>query len=157
MAVTNEEASVDDVTDQSTWQEFTRPGFRLRFRYPTVTPQGRLVHRVDDQRGDSIRVHLTARDSQELYVEVARFPTLSPHQEYARHRAYLEQRGGLEAIADLTEARLGQWPAWAYAFRWEQRERSTLLLPVGQDTYRIIHDPRSPLNALVLATVAILE
>ena len=148
---------MDRATDRATWQQFAHPAFRLRFSYPTVTPQGRVVDRADDQRDDTVRVHLTARDSQELYVEVSHFPNLSPQQEYTRHRAYLEQRFGAGAITDLTEASLGRWPAWAYAFHWDQGERSVLLLPMDGDTYRIIYDPRSPLTTQVLATVAIVE
>ncbi len=148
---------MDRVAEGAAWQQFAHPAFRLRFSYPTMTPQGRVVNRADDQRGDTVRVHLTARESQELYVEIIHFPKLSPYQEYVRHRAYLEQRFGVGAITDLTEASLGRWPAWAYAFHWDQGERSVLLLPVDGDTYRIIYDPRSPLNMQVLATVVIVE
>jgi hypothetical protein len=143
--------------DRADWQEFARPGFGIRFRYPAVTPRGQAVDRAEDQRGDAERVHLTTPEQPDLYFEVTRFPGLAPRDEYRRHRDYLEQRFGAGSTTELAETRLGRSPAWSYAFRWDQGERSVLLLPVGQDTYRIIYDPRSPLNAEVLATVTLPE
>ena len=71
-------------TGRPDWVQFARPGFALRFRYPTVTPQGRPVDCVADDRDGVGRAHLTARESAELYVEVVRFRHLAPEDEYAR-------------------------------------------------------------------------
>ena len=143
------------------WQRFTRPGFRVEFSYPAVTPKGHAVERTEerteDHRGDMERVHLTSRDSRELYVEVVRFRELAPQDEYLHHRPYLEQRFGADSVTALAETSLREWPAWAYAFRWNEGERSVLLLQVASDTYRIIYDPRSELNAQVIATLTVAE
>ena len=140
------------------WQRFEHPGFRVEFSYPTVTPQGRAVERteerINDHRGDMERVHLTSPDSRELYVEVVRFRELSPQDEYRNHGRYLEQRFGADAVTPLTKTSVGQELAWAYGFRWDDGERSVLLFQVDRDTYRIIYDPRSALNAQVIATLA---
>src|SRR6476619_760040 len=114
---------MDHSTDKADWQEFVRPGFKVRFSYPTVTQQGRVVDRVDEERNGAVRVHLTSRDSQELYLEVFYFPNLTPREEYLRHRPYLEQRFGANSTPELSEKSLGQLPAWAYAFHWDQGER----------------------------------
>ena len=148
---------MDHSTDRADWQQFARPGFRVRFSYPAVGPEGRAVDRAEDQRDGAVRVHLTTRDSQELYVEVIQFPDLAPREEYMRHRAYLEQRFGGDSTTELTDTSLGRWPAWAYSFRWDQGERAVLLLRVVRDTYRIIYDPRSTLNTQVIATITIVE
>jgi hypothetical protein len=132
---------VDHSTDMTDWQEFELPGFKLRFRYPSVTPLGHAVDRAEGQRGDAVRVHLASRDSQELYVEIVRFLNLEPRDEYASHRTYLERRFGGGSTTALTEARMGDLPAWTYAFRWDWGERSVLLFEVAGDTYRVIHDP----------------
>jgi hypothetical protein len=144
-------------TDMADWQQFARSGFRVRFRYPVLTPRGRPVDCAEEQRDDGVRVHLTSRDSRDVYVEVRQFLGLAPGDEYARHKGYLEQRFGAGATTELTATSLGRWPGWAYAFQWEQGERSVLLLPVLHDTYRIIYDPRSPLNMQVIATIALVE
>jgi hypothetical protein len=148
---------MDRSTDRAGWQQFAHPEFWFRFSYPVVTPKGRVVERVEERRDDAVRVHLTTRDKEELYVEVFLFPDLAPHNEYVRHRAYLVQRFGAGSTTPLTETSLGEWPAWAYAFGWEQGERSVLLLQIGPDTHRIIYDPRSPLSLQVIATLKVVE
>jgi hypothetical protein len=125
---------MDHPNARADWQQFARPEFRLRFQYPAVTPQGRAVERSEDHRDDAVRVHLTTRNKEELYFEVSRFPDLAPPDEYVEHSAYLEQRFGAGPTSPLTETSIG-WPAWAYAFQWDQGERSVLLLQVARDTY----------------------
>lgn len=143
------------------WQRLGRPGFSVDLNYPAVTPKGHAVERSEeraqDHRGDMERVHLTSRDSRELYVEVARFRDLTPQDEYRNHGAHLSQRFGADSVTALTETSVRERPAWAYAFRWDEGERSVLLLQVGPDTYRIIYDPRSELNSEVIATLTITE
>ncbi len=125
----------------------------MQFSYPAVTPLGHDVTRNDEPFGDFPRVHLSSPESQELYVEVVRFTGLSPEDEYREHRRYLEQRFGADAVTALTETTLANQPAWTYAFRWPDGERAVFSLSVAGDTFRFIYDPRSELNAHVLATV----
>ena len=143
------------------WQWVKRPGFRAEFSYPRGTPQGHAVERteerVEDHRGDMERVHLTSRDSGELYVEVVRFRGLAPEDDYLGHRRYLEQRFGADSVTALRETSVRERPAWAYDIRWDEGERSVLMFHVAGDTYRIIYDPRSRLNAQVVATLTITE
>lgn len=133
----------------------------MEFSYPLVTPEGHPVERAEEQavdhRGDIERVHLTSRDSRELYVEVVRFRELAPQDEYLQHRRYLDRRFGADAITPLTEMSLRERPAWTYGFRWDDEERSVLSLHVAGDTYRVIYDPRSGLNNQVLATLTVVE
>jgi YD repeat-containing protein len=138
-------------------QRFTRPEFAIEFSYPAVTPQGHTLERSDEPFRDYARVHLSSPDSQELYVEAVRFHDLAPRDEYRHHRPYLEKRFGADSITPLTETTVRGRPAWAYAFRWDEAgrsvERAVLLFEIGGDTYRLIYDPRSALNAQVLATL----
>ena len=148
---------VNQLPDRSGWLEFSRPAFRLRFRYPAVTPQGRPVEIAEEEHDGAHRVHLTAREGGEVYLELFRFPDLQPPEEYARHRAYLVGRFGPEAVSDLTPSSLRGLPAFAYTFRGNGLERAVLSLQVGRDTYRIISDPRARLNDDIIATVTINE
>jgi hypothetical protein len=145
------------MSDRSGWLEFSRPDFKLRFLYPVVTPGGWAVQITEEEREGRHRVHLTAPEGGEIYVEFFRFADLRPPEEYARHRDYLTRRFGPEAVSELTETSLGQSPAWAYAFGGDGIERAVLSLQVGRDTYRIISDPRAPLNEQVIATVRVEE
>jgi hypothetical protein len=143
------------------WQRFTRPEFAIGFSYPAVTPQRQTVERDEQPFRDYARVHLSSPDRQELYLEVVRFHDMAPRDEYQHHRPYLEKRFGADSITPLTETTLRGRPAWAYAFRWDEAERSVeravLLLEIDGDTYRVIYDPRSALNAQVLATITFAE
>jgi hypothetical protein len=103
------------------------------------------------------RVNLSSPESGELYLEVARFRDIAPVDEHRNHRAYLEKRFGADAVTSLSPTTVRERPAWAYAFSWDEGERSVLLLQVEHDTYRIIYDPRSPLNADVVDTLTIAE
>jgi hypothetical protein len=106
--------------------------------------------------GDFERVHLSSPDG-ELYVEVARVANRTPQEEYDGHRPYLVQRFGREAVTGLTKTVFGEREAWTYGIRWDGGERSVLLLQVGVDTYRLIHDPRSELRARVVATLTVAD
>jgi hypothetical protein len=148
---------MNQTPDRRGWLEFSRPAFKLRFRYPEVTPHGRPVEITEEEHDGAHGVHLTAREGGELYLEFVRFPDLQPAEEHARHRAYLVGRFGPEAVSQLTETSLRGWPAWSYGFRGKGMERAVLSLQVGRDTYRIISDPRAGLNDEIIATVRIEE
>lgn len=147
--------------DRAGWQSLEHPGFTLTLDYPAVTPQGVGVERADERvadhpfAGDFERVHLTSPGSGEVYVEVARFGGRTPQDEHATHLPYLEQRFGAGSVSELSETVVAGRQAWAYGFRWDDGERSVLLLEVDGDTYRVIHDPRSNLNAEIVETLAV--
>jgi hypothetical protein len=52
------------------------------------------VEITEEQLDGAHRVHLTAREGGEIYLEFFRLPDLQPPDEYARHRAYLVGRFG---------------------------------------------------------------
>jgi hypothetical protein len=148
---------VDPPIDTAAWQLFEHPEFRLRFRYPAVTPEGRTVERTESRHGSDLRVHLTTHDRAEVYIEVSLFRGLAPVDEYARHQPYLEQRFGKGATSPLTETSLLGQPTWTYDFHWDQGRRAVYLFQVGNDTYRILHNPNFPLNREMMSTLAITE
>jgi hypothetical protein len=152
------------VKQQTTdWERLEHPGFSVAFSYPSVTPQGYLVERaaerVEDHpvAGDFERVHLSSPDSGELYFELAHFADRTPVDEYRTHQPSLAHRFGSNAVSSLTETTFGGRAAWTYDIKWDAGERSVLLLAVGGSTYRVIYDPRSELNARVLATLTVSE
>ena len=149
--------AVNQMPDQRGWLEFSRPGFRLQFLHPEVTPRGRPVEITEEEHDGAHRVHLTAREGEEVYLELVRFPDLQPLDEYARHRAYLVGRFGPDAVSELAPSSLREWPAFTYTFRGIGLERAVLSFQVGRDTYRIISDPRARLNDDIIATVTINE
>jgi hypothetical protein len=145
------------------WVRLAPPGFRVELSYPAVTPQGQVVDRTDERieghpvAGDFERIHLTSPGSEELYVELARFPGRLPEDEYRLHVPSLRQRFGDDSVTALRQVRMGEHLGWAYDFRWDGGERSVLLVQVAGDTYRIVYDPRSTLNPQVVGTLAIAD
>jgi hypothetical protein len=144
--------------ETSGWTRFNQLGFLLAFSYPDPTPDGQAVVRDEQSFRSYARVHLSSRDRRELYLEVVRFHDLTPQDEYRQHKPYLEHRFGVDSVSSLADTSLQDLPAWAYSFGWTEEgksvERSVLLVQVAGETYRVIFDPRSELNARVIATIS---
>jgi hypothetical protein len=77
--------AMSQMPDRRGWLEFSRPAFKLRLLYPPVTPGGRPVDITEEQHDGAHRVHLTAREGGEIYLEFFRLPDLQPPDEYAGH------------------------------------------------------------------------
>ena len=90
------------------WVRFEHPGFHIGFSYPAITPEGWPVDRREDEGEHFTRIHLTSPGSGELYVEVMKLPDLTPEEEYARHRPYLEERLGAGAVTALDGRRFSR-------------------------------------------------
>lgn len=148
-------------SEASGWTRFSQRGFLLEFSYPDPTPGGQAVVRDEQSFIGYARVHLSSVDRRELYFEVVRFHDLTPEDEYRLHKPHLQQRFGTDSISSLIETTQWEWPAQAYSFGWAEDgrsvERSVLLRPIERETYRIIFDPRSDLNAQLIETLVAAE
>jgi hypothetical protein len=135
------------------WQRFKDSQFSLLFKYPEETPQGHFVDKAESLQGESIRIHLASRDSKELYFEVTKYQDLPAQMEYHQYREKLEQRFSELIITELKEMIWKSHPTSEYSFEWKQGARSVLLVRRDDATYRILYDPRSPLNTQILSTI----
>lgn len=133
------------------WQLFTRPNFKLTFRYPDGA---HLVATENPELGVT-RVHLSITDNSALYFEVAHSPRLEAEAEYQQHKMALAKNLALEnfSITDLQAAQFGSRLAYKYAFSWGQRSRAVVLVPQAPALYRLLYDPFSDLNEKVLSTI----
>lgn len=138
------------------WLQFADPRFEVRFRYPVVTPRGKPVGATESQPGGALRVHMRSAN-RDVYFELTRYPPMSGEEEYRQHKHYLEERFGEGAVTDLTETRVASRSAQTYAFAWPEGERVVVLVPTATATYRVIYNPRGPLNAEILATLEMRE
>ena len=134
------------------WQLFKDSRFSLQFRYPPNTPQGYSVDKSESQQDDALRVHFISRDSQELYFEVTKYSALLARIEYQQHKAELEKRFSELVITESKEISWKSLPAYEYSFEWSKGTRSVILFERNGATYRILYDPRSPLNNQMLST-----
>lgn len=135
------------------WHVFNDSRFALSFKYPGETPQGHLVEQIEGQKNDALRIHFISKERKELYIEVTKYHALPARVEYAQHKRELENR--FEELY-ITELRTTVWkslPAYEYSFEWSQDARSVILVERNDITYRILYDPRSPLNTQVLSTI----
>jgi hypothetical protein len=80
------------------------------------------------------------------------YPAVTPG-----HRPSLEERFGPGSVSALTERSVRGMPAWTYSFKWDEGERSVLLVQVARETYRLIYDPRSELNGRAIATLSVVD
>jgi hypothetical protein len=135
------------------WQHFVYPGFALGFRYPQTTAQGHIVEKVESQTDEAIRVHITSKDSHELYFEITKYINLPAQVEYQEHKEYLENRPGEYVVSDLKEIGWMSQRAYEYSIKWHQGRRVVILMEADNATYRILYDPNSPLNAQILSTL----
>ncbi|HEX6385487.1 MAG TPA: hypothetical protein VF177_12525 [Anaerolineae bacterium] len=132
----------------------TRLSFRLK--YPETTPQGHAVKIKEASVRGGIKAHFVSEDSQELYFEVIWYPGLAPEEGYERLKEDVEKRFEELDDSELQESRLGSLPVFAFSFSWPERERTVIFIPRRQAMYRILYDPRSPLNLHTLSTVELL-
>jgi hypothetical protein len=132
---------------EATWQNFALDGLGVRFRYPTTTPTGHAVEM------DDFRAHFRSPDSAEVYFELSRHLHPSAQEFYAREREFLLRQLPDAAVGDLTATTVGGASAHRFTVRWAMGERVMLLIERAPGLYRIVYDPRSPLNEQVLATL----
>ncbi|HEX5027171.1 MAG TPA: hypothetical protein VFV56_00010 [Gaiellaceae bacterium] len=137
------------------WPELRRADLRLSFRHPAMTPGGQLVEIAEEFPGDAHRVHVTAPVPGEIYLELFRMPGLSAADEYTRHRSYLEGRFGPGSVGEPVESDLAGRPARSYVFGSDDLRREARSLEVDEDLYRVIIDPRIPLNHEIVATMRV--
>lgn len=135
------------------WQLFENSAFSLRFRYPRRTESGEPVKRRDTEQDHIFRVHILAPKSREVYFEVTRFESLSAKAEYQQHKKTLPQQFQSLKISELRETVFVSHPAFEYSFGWDQGNRTVLLIEDGEVTYRILYNPRFPVNLQILSTV----
>ena len=136
--------------NQQNWQTFSYSKFALQFQYPETTPTGHPVE-IDD-----IRVHFRSKDSPELYFEVSRHLHHSAQEVYEREKAFVEKQLAESVVRALLPITIAGQLAFEFSFQWAGGERTVLLIEKQEALYRVIYDPRSPLNLEVLSTLEIL-
>jgi hypothetical protein len=100
-----------------------------------------------------LRVHVLAQVSREVYFEVTKYDSLSPEADYQRHSDALALQFDGLVIAELQESTCASLPAYEYSFEWDQGKRVVILVERGGTTYRIIYNPRFPVNLQILSTL----
>jgi hypothetical protein len=130
---------------------FDDPRFEVTFRFPDRLPGG-TARRIDDDLDGAPRVHVSTEDGR-LYVEILRLDPMTADEEYARHRPVLEARFGPGSVSALSGTTLAGRTGRAYTFRWPGHARQAILVTTPDALYRVVVDPTSVLDQLVLDTM----
>ena len=127
-------------------EELQVSNFGLSLQYPISTPSGQQV------RFDDIRFHAQSEDGREVYFEVTRHLNMTAASVYEKEReSVVEQRQA--TVTELEKANFVELPAHEYSFTWNGNERKVVLVEHGEWLYRVIYDPRSPINLDIVATI----
>lgn len=135
------------------WEIFDDPRFDLTFKYPSHTPDREAVERVETIQAGWLRVHVLAPKSREVYFEVTKYDSLSAEAEYQRHGEALPLQFDGLIITELQESTCASLPAYEYTFEWGQGKRVVILVERGEATYRLLYNPRFPVNLQILSTL----
>jgi hypothetical protein len=135
------------------WLSFHDPRLPLSLIYPELTPHGRPVTTRLSERDGVVRAHLLTVDSDEVYVEVTRYPGTAPEQCCEQLLADIRSRFEGLTVHPLQERAFVDRRALALSFAWDAGERMALFIPCDQDTCRVIYDPRGALNSQILTTI----
>ncbi|HEY3476556.1 MAG TPA: hypothetical protein VGK56_18210 [Anaerolineales bacterium] len=111
------------------------------------------MQRVHTQQAGMLRIHVLTPKGRQVYFEATRYDSLSAESEYRRHREYLVSQFDTIVISQLQATTVASVPAYAYSFEWDQGARRVLLVEQAPETYRIIYNPRFPVNLQILSTV----
>ena len=128
------------------WEELRLSNFGLTLQYPTSTPSGQQV------RFDDIRLHAQSEDGTEVYFEVTRHLNMPAASLYEKERdSLISLRQAM--VTDLSKTNLAGLPAHEYAFTWNCNERNIFLVEQAEWLYRVIYDPRSPINVEIVGSI----
>jgi hypothetical protein len=125
---------------------------------PAATPRGQAVSIQTGERGGVHLMHAESPDLSELYFEVAAYPDVRDHAVLADgQRRFLTDQSADVEVTGTDKRVIGRFAGTGFDVRgtlqgrW--KERRFLFVDGPSRTYRIVHDPRSPLNERVFASL----
>ncbi len=132
----------------------------LTLRVPTETADGIPVELTRDERDGSHRIHAHTPDGSSVYVEVVSYPGLVDHDTaIADQQAGLRVRAPGAAIGPVRPATVAGRAATAFEFAGAlegvRRRRWFAFVDTAQRTVSVVHDPGSPANDAILATLTL--
>ena len=109
--------------------------------------------RLETEQAGIFRVHILAPKSREVYFEVSKYGSLNAQSEYQQHIRDLQRQFHALVVTELIETLCASLPAFEYTFEWDQGARTVVLVEREDAVYRLLYDPRSPVNRQILTTV----
>jgi hypothetical protein len=129
------------------WRQIRLEEFGLSLSYPDRTSSGQALE------FDDIRLHARSEDG-EAYFELSRHLNATAPAQYEREREFVAARYGAD-VTPLTATTFNGLPAHEFSVNWGDTVRTFVLVERGRWLFRVVYDPRSPLNHAVLDTIRI--
>ena len=134
-----------------------RRGFLLEFSYPDPTPADTRSSGTSSPSWATPECTSARSTGESSISRWCGFTTSHPKTSTGCTSLNSSNASAQTRSAPLAETMQWGWPAQAYGFGWTEDgrpvERSVLLRPIDGETYRIIFDPRSDLNARLIETL----
>jgi hypothetical protein len=129
------------------WLRFSTPGLGLSFRYPGAAADGEPVEM------DDFRAHFRTMDSAQVYFEVSRHTGVSAGELYRRETAAIRRANPDVRVSDAVSVSFAGCDAQQFTVTFPDKERIFTLIEREGRVYRVIYDPRSPVNHEIIGTV----
>ena len=125
---------------------------------PESTPNNAKVT-IETRENAGIHImHAESPDQLELYFEVTAYPSMVDHDTLAgQQQEFLREHSNDGTITEVVEGRVGNYSGTTFDFRGtlqgKWKERRFFFVDILQRTFRVVHDPTSPLNLEVLVSL----
>ena len=102
---------------------------------------------------DDFRAHFRTMDSAQVYFEVSRHTGVSSDELYNRETAAIRRSSPDVRVSEAESISFAGCDARRFTVIFPDRERVFTLIEREGRTYRVVHDPRSPVNDEIIATI----
>jgi len=129
------------------WLSFSAPGLGLSLHYPGAAADGELVEM------DDFRAHFRTMNSPQVYFEVSRHTGVSSTELYRRETAAIRRASPDARVSDAASVSFAGCDAQQFTVTFPDKERVFTLIERDGRVYRVIYDPRSPVNGDIISTI----
>jgi len=133
--------------ERAEWQDFSIPNMGLRLRYPQHATDGEPVEM------DDVRAHFRTMDSTQVYFEVSRHTGTTARDLIARETGVIRRAEPKVQITEPAPILFAGHDALRFTVTFPDRERIFTIVERGAYVYRVVYDPRSPINEEIVETV----
>lgn len=142
--------------DEARTVRFSNDRLPITLEYPDPTPLGFRVVANEIVGDGSYRVHLISDGSDEIYFEIGQYSRLSLAEAMEAFKTDVSERIENLSFGEVIETSIGSQTASRLTLRWPDKEREIYFLEKDGMIYRIICNPRAPINRQILQSVRFL-
>lgn len=132
---------------------FVSEEIAVQLNYPNPTPAGNPVIIHHPPSNTSTRAHLISANSEEVYFEVSRYNSHSLQDALTRFQEELLANNPDVILNPTHQTEVKGHPSHQFTAIWPTKGRLITFIQHPHALYRIIYNPRSPLNKQILASL----